>query len=291
MKENDLIKIHPGTKFFRFIDEKEEPDIIRIISADNDTKKVRYFDSDGKRKNTTIDDILDNYKMLKGDGMILFTIVSVGDAPDVVVALKDFKRIDDPLPYAVCRQSIHDFFGEHNKNVSVGISVSQDTCPANIDFRMVLTCQKEKYSYPVIIYLDDTLEEILKFVRPKRFDTALRTLKSASIQQFGYEILGYCDTLKDLLTYNNFMYDFRKCFNIIEVPFHIDGDRDSLDMDNITFLEDELKTKIIETYMIEYTKEIDLKTIKRDYCLITSAEDQYKKVYILGYDKFVGDVL
>ena len=40
----------------------------------------------------------------------------------------------------------------------------------------------------------------------------------------------------------------------------------------------------METYTIKYTKEIDLRSIKRKYLLVTSAEDQYNAVYLVGYD-------
>lgn len=300
LEDRKSIAIHVGSKFFRYVEKDgvQTPDIIRIISTDPIKDRIRYFDNDGKKKSITYEYLIENYKMLKADGMLIFTIVSVGAANDVMVALKDFARIGDPLPYAVCRQSIHDFFGEHNNKMSVGVSVSQDTCPANIDFRSVMICEptKNPYTKSVLVYLDDTLEEILKFIRPTKFDNTLVSLKEEAKKELEAQryvldgnILGYCTTLKELLTMNNFMYDFRKCFNIMEVPFHIDSSRDTLNAENVLYLEKEFKANIMETYMIKYTKEIDLKTIKRDYCLITSAADQYKEVYIVGYDKADGD--
>lgn len=294
------IKIYTGSKFFRYLEDEngvQIPDVIRIISADPIKNKIRYFDNDNKKQITTYEYLIENYKMLKADGMIIFTIVSVGQANDVMVALKDFARIGDPLPYAVCRQSIHDFFGEHNKNISVGVSVSQDTCPANIDFRSVMICEptKDQYSKSIVIYLDDTLDDIFKFIKTTKFDNTLVALKQ-TVEREGLfnsrdKILGYCTTLRELLELNNFMYDFRKCFNIVEVPYHIDDSKDVLDMDNILYLEKEFKMNIMETYMIKYTKEIDLKTIKRDYLLISSAADLYKNVYIVGYDRADGDYI
>ena len=292
--------IHPGSKFFRYSDTDEEPEIIRIKDIDKEKNKIKYFDSKWKTLSMDYKELSDNYKMLRADGMIMFSIVKVGDLRDVIVALKGFnmdKKFDDSLPYAICRQSISDFFSNmHNKINQIftaGVSVSQNTCPANIDFRLMAICDSVEYSRAVAIYLDDSLQDILRFIRMKKFDDVLVSLKTSSIKRIrensGLIAVGYCDTIKELLTANNFMYDFRQCFNIIEVPFHIDGNLDELDMKNVLFLEKEFNANIMETYMIKYTREIDLKTIKRDYVLITSAEDDYKDIYILGYDKADGD--
>ena len=40
--------IHTGAKFFRFIEGQEDPEVIRISTADE--VKVKYFDNSGKRK-------------------------------------------------------------------------------------------------------------------------------------------------------------------------------------------------------------------------------------------------
>lgn len=303
--DNSNIKIHIGSKFFRYIDKDNEQalELIRILKANPIKDKIRYFDMHtGKANTIDYKTLIDNYSELSPDGSIIFAVASIGNANDVIVALKDYaNRSKNELPYAVCRQSIHDFFQDFNKEdfrrISVGISVSQDTCPSNIDFGQVLTCDasKEIYQKHIMIYLDDTLDDILKLVRSTKYDNALKKLKTMAYQEARQEgfnennIIGYCESLRDLLESNTFMYDFRKCFNIVEVPFHIDPDRDTLNGENILYLEKEFKCNIMETYMIEYTREIDLKSIKRDYCLISSAKDNFNKVYIIGYDKADGE--
>ena len=71
----------------------------------------------------------------------------------------------------------------------------------------------------------------------------------------------------------------------MEIPFTIDEDSEGLSLENIIYMENEIKANIMETYLIRYTREIDLRTIKRDYKLVTSSSDKYDKVYIVGYDK------
>ena len=242
--DNSNIKIHIGSKFFRYIDKDNEQvlELIRILKADPIKDKIRYFDMHtGKANTIDYKTLIDNYSELSPDGSIIFAVASVGNANDVIVALKDYaNKSKNELPYAVCRQSIHDFFQDFNKEdfrrISVGISVSQDTCPSNIHFGQVLTCDasKEIYQKHVMIYLDDTLDDILKLVRSTKYDNALKKLKTMAYQEARQEgfnennIIGYCESLRDLLESNTFMYDFRKCFNIVEVPFHIDPDRDTV---------------------------------------------------------------
>ena len=40
----------------------------------------------------------------------------------------------------------------------------------------------------------------------------------------------------------------------------------------------------METYVVEYSREIDLSKINRKFMLIASAQDGFDKVYICGYD-------
>jgi hypothetical protein len=96
---------------------------------------------------------------------------------------------------------------------------------------------------------------------------------------------GFCKTLKELIDKNSFMVDFRKCFNIIEVPFHIDDSVDFLSNENMAYLSTVTGDNIVETYVMRYSKEINTHEFSRDYVLVTSAFDKYDKVFIVGYDK------
>ena len=289
-------KIFPGSKFFRYA-EDNEIEIIRIYSGPEKSKKenIYYIDSNGSKKQMSLDYLIANYKLLRYDGMIIFSIVYNGSTPDVIVGLSSFEHQYEE-PYAICRQAVYDVYANNIKKsqdvLYIGVSMSQDTCPVNIKLTDLMKCTKLTYSKPVAVYLDDTLDDILKLFSNKKFDNALVKFKECVTENptqvagdgFKGIILGTCSTLKELLTNNNFMYDFRKCFHIEEVPFHIDEESEALSIENILYLENELKVNIMETYLIRYTKEINLKTIKRKYLLISSAADKFDKVYIVGYD-------
>ena len=281
-------KIYTGSKFFRYIDGIVEPEIIRIRNIDYDKNLVKYYDSEGDKKKISYDFLIKNYKMLSPDGLINFSIVNVNEDKDIIVALKPFPKSTDELnnmdniPYAVCRQMAADVFSNNFNpdNIIIGVSMSKDTCPANVDFNLMMACTGLIYNRMVAVYLDDTLDTILGLFDNSIFDKAFEEL----YEKMSY-IPGMCKTLKELLHTNRFMYDFRKCFKIVEIPFTIDEKTEGLSDENIRYLQNELKINIVETYVVRYSRDIDLRQIKRDYILATSAQDEYSDVYIVGYDK------
>jgi len=289
--------IYTGSKFFKFND-NQELEIIRVVNIDK-KDRVKYKQADGTNKSMSSEYLTSNYHMLKPDGLFMLSIVKNSEVSDTIVALKSFKK--EPkrpdLPFAVCRQGIYDFFTNITNNnpdkiIHVGVSVNQDTCPANLDFQLVLTCTALKSAQPIAVYLDDTLEDILSLFSNVKYDNSIKEMSSALVGQFkDKEVCGICSSLKELLITNNFMYDFRKCFDITEVPFSVNAEDECLSMENILFLENELKVNIMETYIVEYSREIDLSKINRKYLLISSAQDNFNKVYICGYDAADGKYL
>ena len=285
------MSILSGTKFYRYIENQENPEIIRVYNIPSQKMRpkdsVIYLDEEGNKNRMSLGYLNDNYKMLKPDGVIIFTIVTVMNGPDVIVALQD-TRSGHTEPYAICRQSIYDTFSNitnTNENMEfVGMSISRDTCPANIRFEDCMACTGLKFNNSVAIYIDDTLDSILGLFSNTKYDKALEESKKVIESSDNKVFLGLNTTLKDLLISNNFMADFRKCFKIMEIPFHIDRESESLSIENILFLENALKCNIMETYVVKYTKEIDLSSIKRDYTLVSSAADQFKDLYLVGYD-------
>ena len=284
----DINKIYTGSKFYRYNEGEINPEIIRIRNIDYDKRLVKYFDKNGEKKKIKYDDLLKSYKMLSPDGLINFSTVQAGPNPDVVVALQPFPKTDeelhsmDNMPYAICRQMATDVFSNNFNpdDMIIGVSISKDTCPANVDFNCMLACSKLMYTKMVAIYIDDALDTILGLFDNTIFDNVF-----AELHKILFNTKGSCTSLRELLLTNNFMYDFRKCFKIMEVPYSIDEESDALSDNNIEFLSKELKINILETYVIRYSRTIDLRKIKRDYVLVSSAVDEFSKLYIVGYDK------
>lgn len=283
--------IYCGSKFFRFTDDADL-EIMRVYRMGDGGMSVKCIDSKGIQHKIDYKYLMENYKMLSPDGIMMISIVNtnVEKDQDVVVALKALPSTDN-IPYAICRQSIFDFFSnniaKNDSVVYVGVSASQDTCPANINFDELFACSSLAYSVTIAVYLDDTIDDILAQFRHKRFNDVLVKLEYSLKNTFAEQnktVLGANKTIEELLKNNNFMYDFRKCFKIVELPFTINEDDESLSIDNILFLENEIKSNIMETYVIRYSKEIDLRGIDRDIIFATSVKDDHNKVYIVGYD-------
>lgn len=286
---SETVKIYCGSKFFRFVNDQLE--MIRVYKVDDKKQQVRYFTAEKEKKSMSVDYLLNNYKRLAPDGMIIVSVVMTGEVRDVIIALKNLRTNVGNLPDVVCRQGIYDVFSHitnrDENTIYVGISMSQDSCPADINFQDTLACtsKKDDSELPIFVYLDDSLDEILSLFSHKRYDDAI---KECSLSLKGSikdkNIIGTTMGLRELLEYNNFMYDFRRCFKIMELPFHIDAETEGLSQENILYMEKELQVNIMETYVMEYSREIDLKSIKRDYMLVVSAADKFDKVYICGYD-------
>ena len=277
-------RVHIGTKFFKYTKDSDSPYIIRItgINRRGEEESFKYIDQDKNRGTIESSLLFDEYKMLRPDAFIMFSIVEVNGIDDVMVMMQPIDA-PDYIPYAVCRQNVTDIFSSmSNPNkVIVGLSISKDTCPVDIDFKEFLAYDKLKYSLTVISYIDDSLSEILSLFGHKRFNTVLKALCTAS-KDLENPPYGFCPTLRELLKNNNFMYDFRKCFKIEYIPYKLDKEMRHLPEQYVFILEKMLNVKIEKTYMIKYTKEINLKEIKRKYVLISDAVDD---LYIVGFDE------
>lgn len=279
------MKIFLGDKFYRYIEETDKVEIIRICKIKNENS-FTYITDNGTKCNITKTELLNDYTRLKADATLAFTIVNLqGDMKDVIVAMYKTKDLEDGnnLPYAVCRQNIFDLFTnqvQKGKTMYFGVSVSVDTIPEDIPFEMTLACNGIAYDNKVSVYMDDTLETILSFVNTSKFDAVLNNLYTKINKN---EIKGYCNSLKQLLVENDFMYDFLRAFDIHRVDFELETqENDELDVNQRIIIEEMLKVEMFRTYVLEYSKEVNLKEIKRSYILVS---DKNKKLYIVGYDK------
>ena len=286
-------KIYSGSKFYRYLDGQDHPEIIRLLNIDYDKGIVKFINSNGEKKKESYTFITENFKMLAPDGLISVSHVDMTEGnEDVIVALKAFPKTDTEwnnmsnMPYAICRQMVADVFSSmfEPDNPIIGVCISQDSCPVNVDFNLMLACTDIKYTRMIAVYLDDTLDSILNLFDNRIFDKVFEEV----IYPRWQDTRGACKSLEELLRTNKFMFDFRKCFNIIEVPFMITEDEiksEQLDELNTTFLANELKTNITETYLINYSRDIDLTKFKRKYVLVSSADNGFSEVFIVGYDE------
>lgn len=275
------MKLNLGDKFYK-VDESENIKIVRVEKIK--TNSIIVIDENNNKLSITKEE-LDTYTKLKPDAYITFSIVTLEqNMKDIIVSMHRRKDIDDGIqtPYAACRQSILDLFANQiikDDRYYIGCSMSKDTCPPDVEYEIILSCNSINKMYMVSAYIDDSLEDWLKVIPVSKFDEVLRNI-NGKIDN----VHGYSETLKDLLETNCFMYDFHKGFNIDTVPFEVKYNEVTLELDSnqTTYLEDLYKNEMFKTYVIKFTKEISLDKIKRYYVLIS---DSNKDLYIIAYDR------
>lgn len=276
-----------GDKYYKVID--GDLDLIRIVKIINDDTSVILKGTSTKKIDN---DVLKDYIKLNPDGYVFFNIVNMGatkeEGQDVIVSLNRKTDIDKGigLPFAACRQNIYDFFSNQiQKEDSVtylGLSMSIETTPEDVRYESILACGSMDYSERISIYIDDKLDILLRMIRDtNKFNSVLYHIHKI---MKGSEYHGLCTTLKDLLEYNKFMYDFKRAFNIIPIDTII-VDEDNITANNIIDIEDVIKHRLVNFQIFKYTKTINLSKIERDYLLISDSNDA---LYIVIYTKGEG---
>lgn len=280
------MKIYLGDKFYKYNEGADTFITIRVEKFKNENFLV-CKDEKGNSSTYSVEELKKEYTKLKPSGLLSFNIVELNDGmKDVIVSLYRMsdlaKHID--IPYCTCRQNIFDLFSDYLNNsktkIYVGMSLSIETTPSNVPYITSLACNKVEHSEIVSVYLEDTLDKMLSYVKVDKFDHVLNKIAD-SINNLN--AIGYCRTLKELLDYTNFMFDFNKAFNIYQVPFEIKlEDEYTLDLQQTYILEEILKVQMFRTYVTKFNYDINLKKIQREHILVC---DKSNNIYIVAYDK------
>lgn len=282
-----------GAYFFKY--ENEELILLRLYKV-KDKNRYLFRDKDNRKVQLTQTEY-ESFSMLQPDGLIVHVLAS--DPNQGIDTLCMLYRLDDiekdiPEPYAVCRQNIIDPFemllNSNPNKTYVGVSISKDTAPEGFDYISVCAAAGIRDQKIHFVYKDDSFEDIMSFVNHQIFDKALGIIKSHMDDSDTMRYEGFKDTYRELLEENDFMYDFRRAFNILRINLSIDKSIDRWTEDGIykisekevRVIEGITKHQIVAPVLIEYDKSIDLEEIKRSYILF---EDKDKCLYIISYDK------
>lgn len=288
MSEEKTTKRHYslGTKLYRY-DENNKLIVYRVYRYD--PKKEQYLLKNLGEKTTEImgyDAVHNNLVKLNEDGIVSFNIIE-GERQDVMVCIHRLKDLESAVPFAVCRQDVVDIFKMYSDPpkkgiIYAGISVNRRNCPAEMRIEDFMLCDDVLYTRFVNVYLDDTLDTIMDIMYMGRFDKVLENLQK---YRKGSNLIGYQRTVKDLLLYHNFMYDFHEAFDVVEVPFPIVKEAEDLLKEVIGQMEQKV---ISNVYIIPYSKTINTSEFNRPYRLMTPEWDKCKPenrlIYIVGYD-------
>ena len=287
------IKVSLGAKYYN------DNSIIRIIRFKNsETVKVKNLLTN-EYTNIKIKDIEDKYILLSPDAAIAFNIVKNANVEDVIVTCNRAKGDTydgKPCPYLVLRQNILDLHANiiQTENLSgeyVGCCVSLDNVPEGVDYNVLTACDELLYYTIVYYYIDDKLDDILECIPSiSKYDSVLNRLnlqycKSKGLNTNVPGLNGYCIKLRDLITVNNMMYCIRLGFGILPInkTLFIENNRLPLSMrEDIEIL---LSHRILNDFLIEYKKDIDLTKIS-NHILIC---DKDENIFLLKYTK--GDTI
>lgn len=290
-----------GTKLYMFYDEGKIA-YYRITKVDKEadkyTVKVVYpYDLAGMTHLYSCEYVHEKFTKLNPDAYINFILTD--DSPrDVMVCLhrtiKDgsINELEcEEMPYAICRQDVVNIFKMAQEEtpqkgqIWSGISISKDTCPADMPLENFLMTKGFKQLYPVAVYLEDRLCDILELVWKDKFDGALdaRARKHERAQD---NILDNCHTLEELLRKQCFMYDFHNAFNIIEIPFipQENGATDDLLRDIIGQLKHVVADKIM---ICKFDRQINFDELANPFIFMTpdsaKAKPEDQVVWVIGY--------
>lgn len=293
---NNSETIHLGSKYYN------DDNLYRVLSfANADT--VRVLDLVSKeivKLNTKT--LKKDYTLLLPDAVLSFNIAQLpNNIEDVIVFMNRFSDLNDgnQLPYCVCRQNIRDIHANIIKNdflhqEFVGCSVSIDSIPPEVDYRIMLACEGLNYYTMVYTYIDDSLEDILSCIpRIDKYDRVLDDLfrsyakfKHLPIGPESDGIYGYCSTLRKLLVDNNFMYDFRTGLGVWQIDTEMVLTEDhTIDPKLKESIEIMITHRINNEVCIPYRKDTDIDAIKRSYVLVADSKDE---LYLIVYDKGYG---
>lgn len=292
-KESKLYEQPIGAYFFKY--EKDELILLRLYKV----KDENTFLLKDKQKNKVVltKEQLEEFTMIEPDGLIIHVLASDPQhGVDTLCMLYKIEDIDNNVmePYAICRQNVIDPFetilNNDSSKIYVGVSMSRDTAPADFDFKSLCTAAGVRDQKINFVYKDDSFEDIMSFVHESLYNKALNIIKSHMSKDDRSTYIGFESTYRQLLIDNDFMYDFRRAFNIVRLNLTIDTSIDSWTEDGIYKISDkEIKTvesltkhQVIAPILIKYDKSVDIDSIKRDYLFF---EDLNKELYIISYEK------
>ena len=279
-------KKYLGYKFYK-VDEDDHVDIKRIIRIYDDMNTVMVLNENGTKDKMSATKLAKDYTPLQPKGFIMVSHVLAyssdkEECHDIIVTLYDYihVKMGDNMPAAICRQSINDFFyniiTEKIDHEFVGVSVSMDNCPANIDYMSILACDDVVESTMVNFYLDDTLEDIIESFNTTPYDKVLNSLYEqhmmfanplySSKYDKREEDKGWCRTLHTLLKINNFINDVDAMRNVTSVSFELKEFLNDTDTEDVYEFNPILldwfnyiyKVNAVKTMVIAYDYDINL---------------------------------
>lgn len=287
-----------GQKYQTYID--DELVIFRLINVKNENK-FTFIDKDNKKVSMNKEE-LDKCVKLEPDAIMnIMNTTSTEGTKDVYVCIHRFEAMKQgkQTPDMIIRQDTY----SSSKNtfnfmsdIYVGDCLTYLSCQSEEELQSLLEYESIDYTLSVILYVDDKLEDVLKCIpnnKMNKFNQQLKYIhnefeKANKENHIKMKILGYCDTFKELLETNSFMFYYRSIFNIAQIDFPIDLGNNvtednvvELNSKQIKRIEDMLRSYITDVICIKYDKDIDVSKLVGSTHMMVS--DEKEDIYLIKY--------
>jgi len=267
-----------GAKFYKY-KEDGSLEVIRVIRVKSEKMYVVIKDNDTSLKYIKTADELHEYGLLRSDAIYTFSIVVNAEdnvqLRDIIVTMS--RKKDKNEPYVVCRQMMHNMYSHMvTTDTVLGCCVSQDSCPADVNFKSTLICNQLVKTVSVHGYFEDMPEVILKLAEKliRQGDKILAEQRSI----LGDAYKGLCSSVKELLEENLFWEEVNKGLKITKLNDKIENC--SLNLEQLTYLEEDISYLMDKVHVVEYGPDIDFSQLKSDYMLIRDSEN---KLYFVSF--------
>lgn len=294
MQENQIL----GFKYQIY--DGDELKIYRVVSYKNDDVLVVNTKTD-KPRYVKRSELIDKYIKLTPDAFINIMLTDIDEKDDVYVCVNKGSDLSAGVnvPALILRQNCLDYDKSQlminiNQKIYVGQCVIHNGNNTS-DMIGLMEYDSIDYSVSIAAYVDDTLEDIIKCIPHKIYDRinkALKTIKEPA--KDNPIITGYYEDFKKLLINNNFIPNYRRIFNILQVNWPVDLGKQShnaegdiiLNNKQRTAFEKEIRQYVDNIRVIKYDKDINISNIVASPHVLIS--DSNEIIYLVAYD-IVGD--
>ena len=262
--------------------------IFTAIGIDVETKEKRLISKT---------DLSNKYVKLTADALMNIMVTDKNEKNrDVYVCINACNRIKH-TPDIILRQQIYSAtknqLGAGNI-IYVGDCVSDSTDLSGsilgLTFNDYLEFNSIDYMASFAIYIDDTIDDIIMAIDPKTIKYTDMVLKSIKYEFENPNIVGYTESIKDLMVENNFITRFKELFNITHIDWPIDLGEESHNTDGdlilnnkqISNLQDIVRQYMKNVKAIKYAKDIDImKIVSYHHIMISDSTDT---IYLIVYE-------
>lgn len=245
--------------------------IVRIKKIKNSNKFIVY--DENKNEYTMDAEEIKKFTKLRPNGFISITCVGLEKGlRDVIVSYYKREDIDkeDKIPYIICRQNIIDVFNIGSRSV-IGATVSQSNCPKGVNFKTLILAKSIESIENISYYVGDSLDDILYPVNTLNADDLLKENKAKADQEEDTPP-GFCESVRELLESNQFMFEVLLANNIYQVPHKIELNENGKFDQKTAIVVNRLFSDIQNPSIIPYTMDIDRSRIARDYYTLSDID-------------------